>query len=72
MSSKVASVFSTLADRFGVRACDFLGLEANNIVTRDEFPYNLSSEQGCSLSNTCKLRNFKLFCNLANCAQIMN
>ena len=50
-------VFDTthLADRFGVRACDLLGLEANNIVTCDEFYYNLSSEQACSLSNTCKM-----------------
>ena len=48
MSSKVASVFSTLADRYGVQACDLLGLEANNIITCDEFYYNLSSEQACS------------------------
>ena len=64
MSSKVASVFSTLADRFGVRACDLLGLEANNIVTCDEFYYNLSSEQACSLSNTCKLSNSDCSANL--------
>ena len=45
MSSKVAAVFPTLADRFKVSYGDFLCLEKDNIITCDEFYYNLSSEQ---------------------------
>ena len=45
MSSKVAAVFSTLADRFNVGYGDLLCLEKHNMTTCDEFYYNLSSEQ---------------------------
>ena len=45
MSSKVAAVFSTLADRFNVSHCDLLGLESHGMTTCDDFYYNLSSEQ---------------------------
>ena len=49
MSSKVAAVFSTLADRFGVSYSDLLCLEKHNITTCDDFYYNLSSEKACFL-----------------------
>ena len=61
MSSKVAAVFSTLADRFNVSHCDLLGLELHGMTTCDDFYYNLSSEQALSsiqqtvMSNVCEL-----------------